>query len=123
TEIRSHLSERLQACVAAGVAKAQVLIDPGIGFGKTLAHNLALLRGLPALASLGSPLLVGTSRKRFLGELTGSPVEDRDPVSATAAALSVAFGAHVVRVHDVAAAVDSVRVADAIAKAPYPRLR
>jgi len=116
-EIREHLAERLAACVEAGVARHQVLLDPGIGFGKRLEHNLTLLKGLPALATLGCALVVGTSRKRFLGEITGQPVEGREAASAAAAAVSVAHGAHVVRVHGVAASMDAVRVADAIARA------
>ena len=114
SEVLDHLRERVSVCEWAGVPRERLMIDPGIGFGKTLQHNLSLLQGLPTLAGLGLPLLVGTSRKRFLGELTGRSVEARDTASAVAAGLSVAYGAHVVRVHDVAGGVDAVRVAHAI---------
>ncbi len=103
-EVERHLLDCADAAVAAGVERGRILLDPGIGFGKTTAHNLALLRATPRLASIGFPLLIGTSRKRFLGELTNEP----DPASrqfATAAtvALAVRDGASVVRVHDVRA--------------------
>ena len=123
TEVRDHLADRLEAASQAGVDPTQLILDPGIGFGKTLAHNLALLRGLPALAALGRPILVGTSRKSFLATLTAAPAtgpddRDRDRLMATAAsvAVAIAFGAHLVRVHDVAQLRDVIRVADAIVR-------
>jgi dihydropteroate synthase len=114
-EVYAHLLERLVACEAAGVARAQIVVDPGIGFGKTLAHNLALLRHLPELVELGQPVLVGTSRKRFLGELTGREVEDRDRATIASCAVAISLGAHIIRVHDVAGGHDVARIVDAIA--------
>lgn len=114
-EVRAHLVARLHACEAAGVDPAQILLDPGIGFGKNLAHNLALLRHLPELVAVGRPVLVGTSRKRFLGELTGREIEDRDRATIASCAVAISLGAHVIRVHDVAGGHDVARVVDAIA--------
>jgi dihydropteroate synthase len=116
-EIISHLRDRLDACEAAGVDRARVLVDPGIGFGKTTAHNLELLGGLGRFAELGRPVLVGTSRKRFLGEITGRDLAHRDRATAASSAIAVALGAHMVRVHDVAACADAIRVASAVALA------
>lgn len=113
-EVAAFLRERAAAAVAAGVAPDAILLDPGLGFGKTLAHNLALLRGLPMLAALGRPLLVGASRKRMIGDLTGRPVEERVVGSAVVAAFAVARGARVVRVHDVAETRDALRIAVAL---------
>ena len=113
--VRSHLAERLEACARAGVDPSQILVDPGIGFGKRLEHNLAILRHLPELASLGSPILVGTSRKRFLGEITGREVDGRGDATLASCALAIAMGAHVIRVHDAAGGRDVARVVDAIA--------
>jgi len=111
-EVEGFLLARAGAAEAAGVARDRILIDPGIGFGKTLAHNLALLQALPRLAGHGLPVLVGPSRKSFLGQITGRAVADRG--DATTAALTLcAFegGAAVVRVHDVPGAHDAVSVA------------
>ncbi len=113
----AHLAGRLRACEAAGVDREQICVDPGIGFGKTVLHNLLLLRHLPELASLGRPILVGTSRKSFLGRLTGKEVAHRDEATASSVAVAIALGAHIVRVHEVAALRDVVRVADAVARA------
>jgi dihydropteroate synthase len=116
-EVARFLRERLDAAVAAGVAEADVLLDPGIGFGKTAAHNFELLRRLPeiAAAAAGRPLVLGVSRKGFIGRISGEP----DPANrlfgtAAAVAWSVAHGASVVRVHDVAAMAQVVRVIEAI---------
>jgi len=113
-EVGAFLVERIHACVAAGIPRQRLLIDPGFGFGKTLAHNLALLAGLPALLALGPPLLVGLSRKSMIGALTGRPMAERLAGSLAAAVLAVERGARVVRVHDVAATVDALRVAWAV---------
>ena len=113
-EVEAHLRARVAACEAAGVVPQQIIIDPGIGFGKTLEHNLALLRAIPRFAATGHAVLVGTSRKRFLGELTGRSVSERLLGTASSVAVAIALGAHIVRVHDVAALRDVVRVADAI---------
>ncbi len=119
-EVKQHLAQRVEACRAAGVSPAQIGLDPGIGFGKTVAHNLALLRELPQLVALGHPVLVGTSRKGFLGALTGRAVGERLAATAASVAASVVLGAHVVRVHDVAELRDTLIVADAIAHGPPP---
>lgn len=114
-EVFEHLAGNLAALEAAGVDRDRVIVDPGLGFGKTTDHNLALLGALRQFRSLGRPVLVGASRKRFLGAVTGvDEAADRVVSSATAAALAVANGAHMVRVHDVAATVEAVRVADAV---------
>lgn len=115
SEVLDHLKERLQACERAGVDPEQIVLDPGIGFGKRLRHNLALIRHLPELARLGRPVLVGTSRKRFLGELTGRDVADRDRATLASCAAAIALGAHMIRVHDAAGGSDVARVLDAIA--------
>ena len=118
TEVRDFLAERATAALAAGVAPDAVLLDPGIGFGKTVAHNCRLLRRLDLLALLGYPVLVGVSRKGFIGELAGGrPSGERLQGTAAAVALAVAGGARLVRVHDVAAMRDVVRVAEAVAGA------
>jgi len=114
SEVRDFLRRRIQVCVDAGMAPERMLVDPGFGFGKTLAHNLALLAELAQLCSLGPPVLVGLSRKSMLGALTGKPVAERLAGSLAAAVLAVEQGARLVRVHDVAATVDALRVAWAV---------
>jgi dihydropteroate synthase len=114
-EVAAFLAERRAACVAAGIALQAIVLDPGIGFGKTPAHNSSLLRGLPALVALGSPVLVGVSRKSLIGHLLGGrAVEQRLHGGLGLAALSVALGAKIIRTHDVAATVDAIRVVDAV---------
>ena len=112
-EVESYLLERARAAERAGIAAARVLIDPGIGFGKTLDHNLALLRSLSRFTRHGYPVLLGVSRKRFLGAITGRAVHDRGDATTAAVALGAVAGAAVVRVHDVSSAVDAVCVAAA----------
>jgi len=108
-EVRAFLLERADQAVAAGVS--EVWIDPGIGFGKTTEHNLALLNRLEAIADAGFPVLVGTSRKGFLGKLTGgAPADDRLEASLTTAVVAAAKGAAMVRVHDVRFTVDAMRI-------------
>lgn len=110
-EVQRFLAERIFACEMAGIARARIVVDPGFGFGKTLAHNLQLLAGLPRLASLGVPVLAGLSRKRSIGELTGREVPaERVHGSVAAHLLAAQHGAAIVRVHDVAATVDALRV-------------
>ena len=111
-EVEGYLLARATAAEQAGVAKERIWIDPGIGFGKSLEHNLALLRATPRLAAHGYPVLVGVSRKRFLGALTGREVQNRGDATTAAVALCVYAGASVVRVHDAAAARDAVAVAE-----------
>lgn len=113
-EVVTFLDERVAACAAAGIARDRIVIDPGFGFGKTLEHNLALLRALPSLAGTGLPVLVGVSRKSMLGTVTGRPVEQRTAASVVAAVLAVQRGARIVRVHDVAATCDALAVLAAI---------
>jgi len=109
-EVRAFLLGRAKACVAAGIAPSRIVLDPGFGFGKTLAHNLTLMRALPELAAAGYPVLAGLSRKRSLGELTGRGVDERLPASLAAALAAVARGAAIVRVHDVRETVDALKV-------------
>ncbi len=113
-EVRDFLVARGRACAEAGIARERIAIDPGFGFGKTVAHNLALLRGLPALASAGYPVLAGLSRKATLGVLTGRDAQGRLAGSIAAALAAVARGARIVRVHDVRETVDALKVWEAI---------
>jgi dihydropteroate synthase len=112
-DVRAFLEERVTAATRAGVPEERIQLDPGIGFGKTLEHNLELLRRLDELTTLGRPIVIGTSRKTFLGRLTGRDVTER--VHATVATSVIAFerGARVFRVHDVAATADALAVAAA----------
>ena len=113
-DVKAFLAERTEAAIAAGIAEERISLDPGIGFGKTLAHNLELLRRLEELADLGRPLVVGTSRKRFIGALTGREVTDRVGGTVASNVLAVAAGADVLRVHDVQAVRQAVDVAEVI---------
>ncbi len=113
-EVRDFLAQRLAVCEAAGIGRNRLVIDPGFGFGKTLAHNLALLKSLGRLAELGVPVLAGMSRKSMLGALTGRPVEQREYAGIAAHLAAVARGAAIVRVHDVAAMKDALAVWQAI---------
>jgi dihydropteroate synthase len=118
TEVRDFLAARAAAARTAGILADAIILDPGIGFGKTVAHNCRLLRRLDLLAALGYPVLVGVSRKGFIGELAGGRASgERLHGTAAAVALAVAGGARLVRVHDVAAMRDVVRVAEAVAGA------
>jgi len=112
-EVTTFLAERVQAAVANGIARARLFVDPGFGFGKTLAHNIALFRALPGLAEL-APVLVGVSRKSMLGALTERPVEQRQAASIAAALLAAQSGAAILRVHDVGATVDALKILDAL---------
>jgi dihydropteroate synthase len=109
-EVGEFLDERLRACRARGVADDRIVLDPGIGFGKSVAHNLDLLRRQSELLTLGRPLLVGWSRKSTLGVLTGRDVSQRQAASVAAALAALQSGARIVRVHDVAATVDALKV-------------
>ncbi|MFP5461964.1 MAG: dihydropteroate synthase [Gammaproteobacteria bacterium] len=113
-EVSAFLQDRVSALLACGVARERIVLDPGIGFGKNLDHNLSLLRGLPALAGLGFPLLLGVSRKSMIGQVTGRGVGDRMAGSVAAALASVHRGAAIVRVHDVAETKDALAVWQAI---------
>jgi dihydropteroate synthase len=113
-EVSAFLRDRIAAAEAAGIARDRIVIDPGFGFGKTLAHNLALLRELETFCALGVPVLAGLSRKSMLGAVTGRDVDDRLAASLAAALLAVQRGATIVRVHDVRETVDALKVWDAI---------
>ena len=116
-EVHGYLRERVEAAVFAGIEPERLAIDPGIGFGKDLDHNLTLMHHIDALLDLGRPVLVGPSRKRFIGAILDLPEDQRDEGTAGAVAWMVARGAHAVRVHDVRMTVRAVRVIDAIARA------
>jgi len=113
-EVKAFLLQRVAECMAAGVRRDCLILDPGFGFGKSLDHNLSLLRSLDALVAAGFPVLVGLSRKSMLGELLGRAVEDRLPGSLALAMAARQRGARIVRVHDVAATVDVFRTLDAV---------
>ncbi len=117
-EVRDFLAARIAACEAAGIARHRIAVDPGIGFGKTLAHNLGLLHGLDALRALGCPILIGVSRKSFIAHSAGSaPPKQRLGGSLAAALASVERGARIVRAHDVAETAQALRIWNAIAGA------
>jgi len=109
-EVRDHLAARVEAAMEAGVPEERVILDPGFGFGKTLEHNLALLAGIPAIAALGRPVLVGVSRKSMFKRLLGREVDERLAASLAAGLAAVARGATVLRVHDVRETADALRV-------------
>ncbi len=113
-QVFGFLEARLAVCQAAGIAREQILLDPGFGFGKTLAHNLALLKHLPEFARFGLPLLVGMSRKSMVAQLLGRPVEQRLAGSLALALLAAERGAAIIRVHDVAETVDVLKVLAAV---------
>lgn len=110
SEVTGFLRARIAAAESAGIQRDRMVIDPGFGFGKTLAHNLALIRHLRDLAGLGVPLLVGLSRKSMLGTITGRGVEERTAASVAAALMAVQRGAAIVRVHDVRETVDALKI-------------
>lgn len=116
-EVIEFLRLRVSACEAAGIPREQLIIDPGFGFGKTLAHNLVLLADLESMQVLGVPVLVGISRKSMVGALTGRTADDRLHGSLAAAVMAVERGAGIVRVHDVAATVDALKLVVAVASA------
>ncbi|MEZ4460011.1 MAG: dihydropteroate synthase [bacterium] len=112
-EVYAFFVQRLEACVKAGIHPSRVILDPGFGFGKTVEHNYALLWNLARFCDLGCPLLLGTSRKSMIGAVTGKPALEREFGTAATVALGIAAGANIVRVHNVPAMIDVVRVADA----------
>jgi len=114
SEVCEFLVRERQACLDAGIARGAIALDPGIGFGKGLAHNLTLLKELPRVAALGSPLLVGVSRKSFIGRILGRPVDERLYGGLGLAALAVASGARIIRSHDVAATCDAIGMVSAV---------
>ena len=116
-DVKAHLEERLDFAVREGVREERIHLDPGIGFGKTVEHNLTLLRRLDEIVALGRPVLVGTSRKGFLGRLTGREVGDRLPGTIATNVLALTKGARIFRVHDVAPVRDALTVAAATVRA------
>lgn len=110
SEVRAFLEERVQACLDAGIPRENLIVDPGFGFGKTLDHNLSLLRGLQSLSELDLPVLAGFSRKSFVGKITGSGIDDRVFGSVAFALAAVREGGSIVRVHDVKATSDALKV-------------
>ncbi|MGH7236283.1 MAG: dihydropteroate synthase [Nitrospiraceae bacterium] len=115
-EVRQFFVERIGTALEAGIAAEQILLDPGIGFGKNLEHNLTLLARLDAFVALGYPVLVGVSRKAFIGQVLARPVDDRLMGTAAAVAVAILRGARVIRVHDVAPLRDLVKTVDAIVR-------
>jgi dihydropteroate synthase len=113
SEVKAFLAERMQFAIDAGIPEDNIHLDPGIGFGKTVEHNLELLRRLHELTDLGRPIVVGTSRKSFLGKITGRDVTERVPATVATCVMAYERGARVFRVHDVAAVSDALKVADA----------
>ena len=113
-EVKRFLLARADQCVAGGISRQNIVLDPGFGFGKTFEQNLALFRALPDLVAQGYPVLVGMSRKAMIGQITGKEMADRAPGSITAATLAVGKGAAIVRVHDVAETRDALNVATAL---------
>lgn len=114
SEIIAFLQERIEHATNCGIDREQIVVDPGIGFGKTVAHNLAIVRDLDLFRSLDRPLLMGASRKRFIGSVLDKPVEDRELGTAVVNALSIAAGAHFIRVHDVETQRQVALMADAL---------
>jgi dihydropteroate synthase len=119
SEVKAFLEERMAFAVAHGVAEERILLDPGIGFGKTTEHNLELLRRLDEIVSLGRPVALGTSRKSFLGKITAKPVEDRIAATIATNVLAYLRGARVFRVHDVAPIHDALAITAATVKRPW----
>lgn len=113
-DVAGFLAERAARCIESGMARERITVDPGFGFGKTAAHNLALLAGLDRLLRLELPLTVGLSRKSTLGALTGRTVDERLPAGIAAAVLAVERGAHIVRTHDVGPTIDALAIAGAV---------
>src|SRR5215211_4995350 len=120
SEVKAFLEARLAFAVAEGVAEGRVMLDPGIGFGKTLDHNLELLARLDEIAALGRPVVVGASRKSFLGRITGREAADRAVATAAANVLALERGASVFRVHDVRETADALAVATATLAGRWP---
>jgi dihydropteroate synthase len=116
-EVSGYLRDRLERCVEAGIAKERIVVDPGFGFGKTLAHNLTLTKELQSMKALGVPILVGWSRKSSLGQLVGRPEGERLPASLAMALLCLQRGARILRVHDVRETRDVVRIWEALESA------
>jgi dihydropteroate synthase len=117
-DVAEFLTRERASCVAAGIARDAIVLDPGLGFGKGLEHNMTLLRELPRLVELGSPVLVGVSRKSFIGRILGRATGERLHGGLGLAALAVSLGARIVRTHDVSATWDAIRMVDAVMRGP-----
>jgi dihydropteroate synthase len=122
-DVHSFLTQRIFACEMAGISKKNIVIDPGFGFGKSLEHNLALLAQLERFVELGVPVLAGLSRKSMIGDITGRTVQHRVHGSVAAALIAAQLGAKLIRVHDVAATVDALKVYQAVNKQAKPKLK
>jgi dihydropteroate synthase len=121
-EVAEYLEQQARLCVEAGVDRSAICVDPGIGFGKTVAHNLALIEGIETIVALGYPVMVGASRKSFIGTLLDIPMAaDRDLPTAVVAAMAVERGAHAVRVHDPWSSLVAAKLARAIVVAGADR--
>jgi dihydropteroate synthase len=116
-EVGAFLSRQRGICIAAGIAPEAIALDPGLGFGKGLDHNMTLLKGLPEIVALGSPVVVGVSRKSFIGRVLDRPVQERLAGGLGLAALAVSMGARIIRTHDVAATSDAIRMVTAVLQA------
>lgn len=114
SEVRDFLKDRLDAAVQAGIDRSRIVLDPGFGFGKRMAHNLTLLNHLNDIQALGLPLLIGLSRKSVLGQVVGSSVDERVHASIAASVVSVMKGANIVRVHDVKPTIDALKIVQAV---------
>jgi dihydropteroate synthase len=119
-EVAAFLAERYAVCTAAGIPGDRIVVDPGFGFGKSTAHNLALLRGLRRITVHGAPLLVGLSRKSLIGKIVGRDVAQREAASVALALAAIDHGARIVRVHDVRATCDAVRIWEAVLEIGSP---
>jgi dihydropteroate synthase len=113
-EVGTFLASRVEACEKGGIKRERIVVDPGFGFGKSLDHNLALLRHLDSMVELGLPIMVGISRKTMLGTLTGRPVDQREYAGVAANLLGLVRGASIVRVHDVGAMRDALSIWNAV---------
>jgi dihydropteroate synthase len=121
SDVKAFLAQRMAFAVDHGIPEERILLDPGIGFGKTTEHNLTLLRRLDELVALGRPVVIGTSRKSFLGRLTGSPVGDRLAATIATNVLAYERGARVFRVHDVGPVRDALAITAATVRRPWAR--
>ncbi len=113
-DVVDFLEDRVNVCIAAGINKNQIFVDPGFGFGKTLQHNLLILKFLNAFKKIGVPICVGVSRKKFIGDITNKPIGERLPGSLMAAMIAVQNGASIIRTHDVAATKGALEIASAL---------
>jgi dihydropteroate synthase len=118
TEITAFLSAQTLEAESLGIAAESIIVDPGIGFGKKAAHNLDILRRLPEFKVIGKPLLIGTSRKSFIGQATGAAIDQRLPGTIASNVIALMRGAHIVRVHDVKEMKQALRITNEIVESP-----